>query len=273
MTPGIVWLTGSASGVGRHLTGAFLARGWRVLATDLDRRGLDAAMAEDGWPADRLLLAQLDVTDRDAWQSSYRRLLAEWGGLDVMGNVAGFIQPRWLLQTRREEVDRHMDINFGGVVNGSLIAARHMAERGRGHIINIASLAGIAPIPGLGNYSASKFAVRAWTLALARELKPLGVAVTVICPDAIETPMLTKQIDADEAALTFSGGKALTVGDIEQALFGPVLEKRPEEYALPASRALQARLAGAFPSLSRFVLDKLRRRGARVQQARRGERR
>ena len=61
MMPGIVWVTGAASGVGRHLTGAFLARGWRVLATDIDRAGLDAAQSEDRWIADRVRLRRLDV--------------------------------------------------------------------------------------------------------------------------------------------------------------------------------------------------------------------
>lgn len=270
MTPGIVWMTGAASGVGRHLTGAFLTRGWRVYATDVDRAGLEAAAAADRWDPARLLQRKLDVTDRDAWRACYRELIAEWGDLDLMANVAGYIRPGWLLQTDRGEVDRHLDVNFGGVVNGSLVAARHMAERGRGHILNVASLAGIAAIPGLGNYSASKFAVRAWTLALAQELRPLGVHVTVLCPDAIETPMLTRQVDVDEAALTFSGGRPLTVADIERAVFGPVLERRPAEVALPMGRGLQARLAGAFPRLSALLLEQLRKKGARAQRARRG---
>lgn len=269
MTPAIAWLTGAASGVGRHLTGAFLDRGWRVLATDIDRPALDAAAAADGWDGDRLLLRRLDVTDPSDWETCYRALAADWGGLDVLANVAGYIRPGWLLQTPRDEIDRHLDINFGGVVNGSLLAARHMVEQRRGQIVNVSSLAGVAAIPGLGAYSTSKFAVRAFSHALAQELRPLGVSVTVLCPDAIETPMLTRQIDADEAALTFSGGRTLTVADIEQALFDVVLVRRPVELVLPAGRGLQARLAGAFPRLADLVLERLRARGGRTQRARR----
>jgi 3-oxoacyl-[acyl-carrier protein] reductase len=264
---GIAWLTGAASGVGRHLAGAFLARGWRVLATDIDRAALESAAA--GWPPDRLLLRRLDVTDRSAWDACYRDVVAEWRGLDLMANVAGYIQPGWLVRADRAEIDRHMAVNFGGVVNGSLVAARHMAEQGHGRIINVASLAGVAAIPGLGAYSASKFAVRAFSLALAMELRPLGVHVTVLCPDAIETPMLERQVDADEAALTFSGGRPLSLEEIERAVFDTVLTRRPPELLLPAGRGLQARLAGAFPRLSALLLERLRAKGARAQRVRR----
>ena len=269
MTPGIIWITGCASGVGRHLAGAFLGRGWRVIATDINWQRLRTVAAEDGWDEQRLLLKRLDVVDNDAWEAAFRDVIAEWGGLDVMANVAGYLRPGWLLETPREEARRHMDVNYGGVVNGSLIAARHMSAEGRGHIINISSLAGVAAIPGLGCYSASKFAVRAWTLALAHELKPRGVAVTVLCPDAIETPMLDQQVNADEAALTFSGGRARVVGDLEKVLFDRVLTRRPLEVVMPAGRGFQARLGGAFPAAAAALLNLLRRRGARHQSRRR----
>jgi NAD(P)-dependent dehydrogenase (short-subunit alcohol dehydrogenase family) len=268
MEPGIAWLTGAASGVGRHLTGAFLDRGWRVLATDLDEAGL-AAAARAGWPPERVRLRRLDVRDRDGWEDCYRDLIAAWGGLDLMANIAGYIRPGWLMESARAEIDRHMAINFDGVVNGSLLAARHMTEQGRGRILNVASLAGVAPIPGLGAYSTSKFAVRAFSLALAMELRPLGVHVTVLCPDAIDTPMLDRQVNSDEAALTFSGGRPLSLEEIERTVFARVLPQRPVELLLPTGRGLQARLAGAFPQLAARLLENLRKKGARAQRARR----
>jgi 3-oxoacyl-[acyl-carrier protein] reductase len=111
--------------------------------------------------------------------------------------------------------------------------------------------------------------VRAFSLALAMELRPLGVHVTVLCPDAIETPMLERQVNADEAALTFSGGRPLSLGEIERAVFDTVLTRRPPELLLPAGRGLQARLAGAFPRLSALLLERLRAKGARAQRVRR----
>jgi 3-oxoacyl-[acyl-carrier protein] reductase len=139
-----------------------------------------------------------------------------------------------------------------------------MVARGRGHILNIASLAGIAPVAGLTLYSASKFAVRGFTLAAATDLKPHGVAVTVVCPDAVATPMLALQEDFAEAALTFSGSKPLTVEEVGSAILD-ALESRPLEVALPHSRAILARFASAAPGLASHVDPWLRKKGIRTQ--------
>jgi len=267
-TQQVVWITGSASGVGLHLTDVFLNRGARVVATDIDLEGLRRAARARDWPAERLLAKRLDVADPEAWETIYRELMSRWERLDLMLNVAGVIHPVWLAQARPQDVTRHIDVNFKGVAFGSQLAARHMLEKGRGHIVNMASLAGIAPVPGIGLYSASKFAVRAYSLVLAEELRAHGVAVTVLCPDAIETPMLFAQESYEEAALTFSGGRTLTVHDIEDALFNRILTKRPVEICLPFTRGLMARLVAAIPPLSRPVTEFLRKRGQKARRQR-----
>jgi 3-oxoacyl-[acyl-carrier protein] reductase len=264
----VVWITGSASGVGLHLTDVFLSRGARVVATDIELDRLRRAARARDWPAERLLAKRLDVTDPVAWDAVYREVVARWERLDLLLNVAGVIRPVWLAEARPQDVHRHIDVNFKGVAFGSRTAARHMIEAGNGHIVNFASLAGIAAVPGIGLYSASKFAVRAYSLALAEELRPRGVAVTVLCPDAIETPMLFAQEGYEEAALTFSGGRTLTVTDIEDVLFDRVLTRRPVEVALPFTRGFLARLMGTFPSLSRHVTERLRARGQKIRRQR-----
>ena len=166
--------------------------------------------------------------------------------LDRLFNIAAYLKPGYIHETDPQEIDRHIDINVKGLIIGSQLAAKHMVEQGKGHIVNIASLGGIAPIPGIALYSTSKFAVRGFSLALAQELKPLGVKVTVICPDAIQTPMLALQEDYDEAALTFSGPKALSLEDIEKIVFAEVLPNAPIEVTLPWQRGALAKLGGAF---------------------------
>lgn len=260
----VAWVTGSASGVGRRLTGALLQRGCRVLACDLDDAALGAAATSDGWPEDRLQRAAFDVSDAAAWDRAAEDL-AEWGRLDYLFNVAGYLRPGYVAETPREQIDRHIDINVKGLMYGSQLAAQRMVAQGSGHIVNISSLAGVAAIPGLTLYSASKFAVRGFSLALANELREHGVYVTVICPDAIQTPMLDLQVDYPEAALTFSGSGVLTVADIERAVFEQVLPRRPMEVLLPAGRGLLARFAGAVPALGSGLLDRFRARGLRRQ--------
>src|SRR5205823_4569252 len=110
-----------------------------------------------------------------------------------------------------------------------------------GHIINIASMAALAPIPGISLYSASKYAVRGFSLAAAQELRAHGVYVTVVCPDAVQTPMLDAQLAHDEAAATFSGPRLLTVEEVGRAIIGQGLARRPLEIYLPPSRGWLAR--------------------------------
>ena len=118
-----------------------------------------------------------------------------WGEIDVVMNIAGVIRPGEIRSIQAEDVDYHFDINVKGLIFGTRAAAQRMIPRGRGHIINVASLASMAPIPGLGLYSASKYAVRGFSLSAAEELRHHGIAVTTVCPDAVDTPMVDKQLD------------------------------------------------------------------------------
>jgi 3-oxoacyl-[acyl-carrier protein] reductase len=265
----VIWLTGCASGVGLHLADQFLNRGARVFATDVNLDGMRHAARARGWDSERLLMRRLDVREPAAWDELYTELIGAWARLDMLFNVAGVIHPGRLAEAADRDIDLHMDVNFKGLALGCRVAARHMTAQGRGHIVNLASLAGIAAVPGIGLYSASKHAVRAYSLVLAQELRDHGVAVTVLCPDAIETPMLELQEGFEEAALTFSGGSTLTVEDISRVVFERILPKRPIEVAIPRRRYLQARIVSSFPRLSGLMLGRLRRRGRKAQLARR----
>ena len=261
------FITGCASGIGRHLADVLLAAGHRVFATDLDEVALRAHAEASAWPADRAHTRRLDVTQAGAWDLVFAEAVRTLGAVDVLCNVAGYLLPGYVGDFDAEAVHRHLDVNTKGVIFGTHTAARHMLGRGAGHIINIASLAALAPIPGISLYSASKYAVRGFSLAAAQELRPRGVAVTVVCPDAVQTPMLDLQVGYREAAMTFSGGRLLTVADIADAIVHRALPRRPLEIYLPRSRALLARLADLFPRAALWLRPILDRRGRARQQA------
>lgn len=241
-------LTGCASGIGRHLTRALSNLGHRVLATDVNEAGLAAAAQQDGWKPESVKRQVLDVRDRAQWEAALASCLAHFGRLDVLLNIAGYLKPGWTWEIDQAQIDRHLDINVKGVMHGVHVVGKHMVERKHGHIINIGSLASLAPVPGLSLYSSSKFAVRGFTLAAAQELAPHGVKVTLVMPDAVQTPMLDLQVDYEQAAMTFSGPKALTVEDIERALLDEVLPHAPLELPIPFSRGAMARLATFLPA-------------------------
>lgn len=257
-------LTGCASGIGRHFTGLLLARGHRVMATDLNETGLRQVAEDDAWPAERTLLRPLDVRDPQAWDHVMTAAFEAWGRLDVVMNIAGFLHPGRVHEVTDRDVDLTFDVNVKGVVYGTRAAARIMVPQRRGHIINIASMASLAPVPGLALYCASKYAVRGFSLSAAGDLRPHGVAVTVVCPDAVKTPMLDLQKDYEEAALTFSG-RVLTVDEVADVVLNRVLTRRPLEVAIPRSRELVARVADLVPALGLRVAPVLSRKGQRAQ--------
>ncbi len=198
MSSQIMLLTGCASGIGRHLTGALSARGTRLLATDLDEAALGGEAVARRWDPARVALHRLDVRREDDWEAALDAAARVHGSPSTIAvmNIAGYLQPAYVADIATRDVDHHFDVNAKGVVLGTSAAARRMIPARAGHIINIGSLASLAPVPGLSLYCASKFAVRGFTLAAA--LEPCarhGVAVTLVMPDAVETPMLDKQVD------------------------------------------------------------------------------
>lgn len=257
-------VTGAASGIGLELARQLLARGERVCACDINVAAMQVLQA--GAAAGQLRIEALDVRDPEAWNRITDAVVAEWGRLDVLCNVAGVLRDGWVQDDSPADVHFHFDINVKGTIFGSQAALRHMLPRGSGHIINIASLAALSPIPGLSLYSASKFAVRSYSLAAAMELAEKGVAVTAICPDAVQTPMLDIQKGKEQAALTFSGPRALTAGEVVAGIF-EALEKRPMELALPGWRGVTAKFVNVFPGAGARALNLFRKTGLKRQRA------
>lgn len=259
-------VTGAASGIGRHLLERLLEQGERVCAADVQIHDLEPLQSDSRY-ADRLLVRQLDVRDVQAWDGLLAELVSHWGGLDVLFNVAGVLKPGYSWEITAEDVDFHLDINTKGVILGTAAAAKIMKPQAKGHIVNIASLAGVSPVPGLCLYSASKFAVRGFSLSAAVELRQYGVHVTTVCPDAVATPMLDAQKDHEQAAMTFSGSKALTVEDISHALIDKVLKKAPLEILLPDSRGFLAKMSSLNPRVLLGLHKALVKKGLKQQKS------
>jgi 3-oxoacyl-[acyl-carrier protein] reductase len=256
-------ITGAASGIGRHLTGRLLAKGYRVLAADVDLAALEAARLADSW-GEGVKLCALDIRQPAAWEAALAQIEADWGRLDVLINNAGVIHPAYSDALDPAQIERQIDVNVKGTMLGTTYAARRMRAQGGGHIVNVASLAGVAPVPGLPVYTGSKFAVRGFSLVAALELRPYGVYVTVVCPDAVQTPMLDYQEDFPEAAITFSGPRAFRVEEIGAAILKS-LETKPLEVLFPAWRGWLAKLSSLWPRAAFWMLPWMTRQG-RIKQ-------
>jgi 3-oxoacyl-[acyl-carrier protein] reductase len=268
MTKQTILITGAAQGIGLHLAHVFLKKNYNVVAADIDILRLQTAF--EGQNTEGVILQKLDVSKVEDWQKAMAELTQRFGHLDICINNAGVIHPNFLAQLTPQEIDNQLDVNVKGVMLGTKFAADAMRPQGFGHIINFASLAGVAPIHGLPVYAATKNAVRAFTLSVAFELREQGIFTSVICPDLVNTQMLTLQLDYAAANMTFSGQKILTVQDIEKAVFKRALERREVEILVPRHRGWLGKIGNLFPvmgfKLAHFLSEKGRKRRIKLKE-------
>jgi len=255
-----IFVTGAANGIGAELTTYFLSKGAYVIACDLDDDSLIKSYGDHA----NCSTYRLDVRDPDNWASVMNNVR---GPLDYMFNVAGVLRPGYILETGISDIDLQIDVNLKGVIYGTKFAAGIMETRGGGHIINIASMASLAPITGISVYSASKFGVRGFSLAMSLELKEKGILVSVMAPDAVDTPMVEEQKDEAAAALVFSGARILTVEEVRKTIVKEIMMNQKTEVWLPFNRGVQAYLGAAFPKAASFILNILRSKGLKNQAA------
>ena len=254
-------VTGAASGIGRHWAGVLAARPeYRLTVADVNEAGLRAAFS----PADRLHLQPLDVCSAERWQALADETMARFGRIDYLFNIAGGGRPGFLLDVPMSLVDATIDVNLKGQIYGMKTVAPIMVRQGEGHIVNVSSLAGVSPTPGNELYSAAKCGLRAVSLATAVRLRPLGVHVTVVCPDLVDTPALARHmlLAEEDVALIHSGPRALSVVDMERAFFRAMREK-PLEITVPRWRGWLAKINNLYPPLMLRLYAPLVRRGRR----------
>lgn len=251
-------ITGAAGGIGGALVQLAAERGHAVVAADRD-----GGVLQERWGTTPGVRTEvLDVTQPQAWTALLERLHADGAAPDVLINVAGVLRSGQAGQLRPEDVDLMFDVNAKGMILGTNAAAALMKREGRhGHIINLGSVASLYATPGTTLYAASKFAIRGFSIAAAGDLRPHGIAVTLFGPGPVKTDMLEQQRGDADAALTFSGRRALSAQEVAAAILGPVLQKRPLEYFMPWRDHVLGKICNAFP---RFFLSQLaaaRKRG------------
>ncbi len=239
----IAIVTGAAGGLGAAFCVSLRTKGYEVIGADLHG-------------ADRVL----DVTDAAAC-----RALAEAAQPDVWINNAGVLGAGAAADQPDEEIARVVRVNLLGVIHGTRAAVAVMHRRGRGHILNVGSMASWVAPPGLAVYGATKHGVRAFTVAMACELAGSGVCVSLLCPDGVWTPMLHGRLEDRHSALSFSAGRLLEPSAVAAA--GLALIERGDLIAfVPRSRGLLARLVGISPKWNVRLAPWFQNRGRRTQQ-------
>lgn len=242
-------VTGAGRGLGAAIVEQLRAAGYDVTATDIS--GTDV---------------HLDVRDADAC-----RALAQAIQPDVWVNNAGLLGAGDAATQSDDLISSIVAVNLLGVMHGTRAAVAVMREReggrGRGHVINVGSLASWVPVPGECVYAATKAGVLSFTLGLEGELRAQGVTgirFTVLCPDGMLTPMITEVIDDPAVAMTFTGLRPVTAEEVATAAVR-VLGRPRRVVSVPHWRGAQVRLIGAVPDVVLRAAPLFRRLGQRQQ--------
>ena len=267
-------VTGGASGIGRALSAALVARGDRVVLADLD-----GAAAEDvakrlraGGPG-TATAAAVDVRDAGAVTALVTGTAERHGRLDLLFNNAGLGIGGPAEELSPAHWDRTLDVNLRGVLHGVQAAYPLMLRQGHGHIVNTASLAGLLPMPGSAPYATTKWAVVGLSLSLRAEGAARGVRVSVVCPGGVDTPILDKGMPADlprvpsvegidtRAVITRSSGGRLYAADALAADVLRGVDRNRPLIVAPRQARVMWRLMRLSPSLVLRALAAIAARG------------
>jgi NAD(P)-dependent dehydrogenase (short-subunit alcohol dehydrogenase family) len=182
-------VTGVGSGIGRALTYDLAARGALLAVSDINDLQLALTAQHARSLGAHVLVDHLDVTDHSAMSSYAEHVVSHFGGAHLVVNNAGVVHVGDVLGMQLVDIERVMDTNFWGVVNGTMAFLPHLIASGGGHLVNISSLFGLIPIPTQSAYVASKFAVRGFTESLRIEMlaAKLPVKVTCVHPGGVNT--------------------------------------------------------------------------------------
>jgi NADP-dependent 3-hydroxy acid dehydrogenase YdfG len=265
---GAVLVTGAAGGIGSAVVRELAARGRTVVVTARDLARAQAIAAGVGG-APRAFALALDVTDPASWEGAVRAARELCGGVEVLVNNAGVVEPGRAEDLPLESVRRQVDVNLLGVVHGCRAVLADMRARGRGRIVNVASLGGIVPMPHEAVYCAAKYAVRGYSLALREELRGSGVAVSVVSCGSVATAQLAVELESDGAWLSFVD-PPLAPAVVARAIAGAA-EAGPAEVLVPGASGLLSRALMAWPSAMLALMPLLRRVGTRNMARLRGE--
>ena len=209
-----VAITGGARGIGLTTARRLSRAGARVVIGDRDLEAAQKSAAELG-----VEVLPLDVADPASWRS----FATAAGPLDVLVNNAGIMPVGEVIKEPDEVTRAILSVNLLGVITGTKTIAPGMIERGRGHIVNVASGVGRVAVPGGATYAASKFGVVGFTEATRAELAPHGVEVSMVLPTVVQT-----ELAAGVSQARFV--KPVTAEDVAAAIEAVIRNPRPETW-------------------------------------------
>ena len=193
-----VLITGAGCGLGRALSLEFALRGWKIAVTDIDKKRIKDTAALVREAGGNPLEIHLDVTKPNDFVKALKTVREKWGGVDVFINNAGVAAAGFMEKIPLDKWDWIIDINQKSVIHGCRAVIPLFKEQGHGHIVNVASNAGIASLSEMSSYNVTKAAVISLSETLKMELHKHGIGVSVICPTFFKTNLMDQFNSPDE---------------------------------------------------------------------------
>ncbi len=225
-----IFITGAGSGFGKALALDFAGRGWKVAAADINAESLEATGREIKALGGEPLLIPCDVTRIEDVEEAGRRVMEMWGGVDIAVNNAGVAAGGRMEKITASQWDRILDINLKGVIHGCRVFIPILEKQGKGHLVNMASSAGLACLPEMSSYNVTKAAVISLSETLRAELRPKNIGVTVIAPTFFKTNLMDSFQCTDERqrkmAQSFFAKSHATSEDVVRATVRAIRKNR-----------------------------------------------
>ena len=240
----VVVVTGGSGGIGSSIVNKLSHHGAKVIS-----------VYYKNYPDDRLLenvfCMKANLEKPEDWERMLSFTFHKFGRIDVIINSAGVLAPGNFLSVTEDQIKKMIEINFSSVLIGIHKTLALMKNQGFGHIINIGSLGGVVPMPYSSVYSATKFALRGFSFALAEELKGTGIRLSLITPGSIVTKMLDVEAMDNDTAISFVS-KPINPAEVANAVL-KVIRKPKIELIIPRSQSIPAKLY----TLSPMIFSKL----------------
>ncbi|MEL6870994.1 MAG: SDR family oxidoreductase [Pseudomonadota bacterium] len=256
-----VIVTGASAGVGAEVARVFAEAGARLMLVARRREPLKL-IAEELSEITETRTMTMDVADIDACRDLVRKTVFEFGSLHVLVNNAGAHYRGNFDTVDVAQIAQMIDVNLRAPLVLSRLSLDAMRNAGGGAIVQVASIAGTTPVPGSATYSASKFGLRAFTLALADELKGSNVHVGAVSPGPIDTGFIMSDID-EVTDLTFSQPMS-TAREVADAVL-KVAAGDALDYKMPRISGVLGDVGYMFPSIKRLLRPLLERRGRKAK--------
>lgn len=260
-TTPVALISGAGSGLGAAMASRFAQGGWRVIVTDQHIERAETVTA--GLDGTGHAARALNVTDSSQWEALAEFVDTEYGRIDLLVNNAGVATGGMLGETPLEDWEWVLEINLMGVVRGCHHFVGRFRQQGFGHIVNVASWAGLAAAPGIASYGTAKAAVVSMSEMLRAELAPYGVEVSVLCPAFVKTALTDSMRAPDDTyakrVQRWMEHSGVSAEDVAETVFAATRKPKFLLLTHPETR-WQYRLKRWFPSLYFRILMRTMRK-------------